>query len=262
MKRDFHSVITIEALVKLRGITVSYKIGRRQTLLAVSDVDIDIMPREILAIVGRSGCGKTTLLKVIAGLIKPDKGDVLFNHGALNGQHKRVGIMFQSPLLLPWRTVLKNILLPIEIMGEDTSRYMKRALDLIEMTGLKNFENSYPWELSGGMQQRVALCRALIHKPQLLLLDEPFGSLDAITREEMWMLLQRVFLEEGCTTVLVTHDIREAVLLADRIVIMSSRPGRIKAEVRISFERPRDLRLQYTKEFNEYVVMIRDALGE
>ncbi|MCS7111410.1 MAG: ABC transporter ATP-binding protein [Ignisphaera sp.] len=240
---------------------MSYRNGR-QSLLAISDIDLDIVSEEILAVVGRSGCGKTTLLKVVAGLIKPDKGEVIFNQKMFNGRRRKVGMMFQSPLLLPWRTVLKNVLLPIEVMGESVNEYLERALELIKMTGLKNFENSYPWELSGGMQQRVALCRALIHRPQLLLLDEPFGSLDAITREEMWMLLQNVVMEERCSTVLVTHDIREAVLLADRIVVMGSRPGRIKAEVKISFESPRSLELQYTREFNEYVMMIKNMLGE
>ncbi|MCX8168366.1 MAG: ABC transporter ATP-binding protein [Ignisphaera sp.] len=254
-------MIKIETLVKLRGVSVSYRNGR-QSLLAISDIDLDIVSEEILAVVGRSGCGKTTLLKVVAGLIKPDKGEVIFNQKMFNGRRRKVGMMFQSPLLLPWRTVLKNVLLPIEVMGESVNEYLERALELIKMTGLKNFENSYPWELSGGMQQRVALCRALIHRPQLLLLDEPFGSLDAITREEMWMLLQNVVMEERCSTVLVTHDIREAVLLADRIVVMGSRPGRIKAEVKISFESPRSLELQYTREFNEYVMMIKNMLGE
>lgn len=247
-------------LVKLRGVSVSYRNGK-QTIPAIADINLDVVNGEVLAVVGKSGCGKTTLLKVIAGLIKPDKGEVIFNQKMFNGRRRSIGMMFQSPLLLPWRTVIKNILLPIEIMGGGINGYFERALELIRMVGLENFENSYPWELSSGMQQRVALCRALIHKPQLLLLDEPFGSLDAITREEMWVLLQNVVMEERCSTVLVTHDIREAVLLADRIVVMGSKPGRIRAEVKIPFERPRDLELQYTREFNEYVVMIKSMIG-
>ncbi|MCS7099005.1 MAG: ATP-binding cassette domain-containing protein, partial [Sulfolobales archaeon] len=153
-------------------------------------------------------------------------------------------------------------LLPIEIIGEDPANYVERALILMERTGLRGFEYSYPWELSGGMQQRVALCRALIHRPQLLLLDEPFSSLDAITREEMWVLLESVFLYENYTTLLVTHDIREAVLLSDRVVVMSGKPGRVKTEVEIPFKRPRNISLQYSKEFNEYVAKIKSMLSE
>ena len=147
-------------------------------------------------------------------------------------------------------------------MREDVKVYKDRALKLLEMVGLKGFENNYPWELSGGMQQRVALCRALIHKPSLLLLDEPFSALDAITREELWMLVQDIILRENCTTVLVTHDIREAVILCDRIIVIGGRPGRIRAEFEIPFKRPRNLELQYTNEFNEYVIKVRDALNE
>ena len=252
----------MEPLVRLRGITVRYDGRRNGGLVAITDVDLDIYQGEVVGIVGKSGSGKTTLLKVLAGLIRPVKGEVVFNNHKLNGNSFRVGVLFQSPLLLPWRTVIKNILLPIEVLGEDVSKYLSRALELIEKVGLKGFENSYPWELSGGMQQRVALCRALIHRPSLLLLDEPFSSLDAITREEMWMLLQDVISHEGCTTVLVTHDVREAVLLCDRVVVIGGKPGRVRAEVRVGFKRPRDLKLQYTKEFNDYVVMVRGLLGD
>ena len=171
-------------------------------------------------------------------------------------------MLFQSPLLLPWRTVLRNILLPIELRREDVGSYVGRALELMERMGLKGFENSYPWELSGGMQQRVALCRALIHRPSLLLLDEPFSSLDAITREEMWVLLQEAISYENYTAILVTHDIREAVLLSDRVIVMGGRPGRIKAEVPIPFRRPRSLEIQYSREFNDYVAQIRSLLGD
>lgn len=251
-----------ERVVSLRGVTVSYKLDGGRKLVAVEGVDLDVLAGEVLAIVGRSGCGKTTLLKVMANLIKPERGEVLYSPRLFNGGRLKIGVMFQAPLLLPWRTVLKNVLLPIEIMGEDPRRYTERALKLLELTGLKGFEYRHPWELSGGMQQRVSLCRALIHRPQLLLLDEPFSALDAITREEMWVLLQRVLSEESCTAVLVTHDIREAVILADRVVVMTDRPGRIKGEVAVPFARPRGLELQYTREFNEYVMTIRGMLGE
>lgn len=252
----------MEYLVKLSNVTVKYRNNGRRYLTAISNVDLNISPGEFVAVVGKSGCGKTTLLKVVAGLIKPDEGEVVFNEHFFNGSKKRIGVMFQSPLLLPWRNVLENIFLPIEIVGEDPETYVNRALTLIERTGLKGFEYSYPWELSGGMQQRVALCRALIHKPLLLLLDEPFSSLDAITREEMWSLLESVFLYENYTTLLVTHDIREAVLLSDRVIVMSGKPGRVKTEVRVPFKRPRDISIQYSKEFNEYVAKIKSMLSE
>lgn len=252
----------MEPAVKLSRVTVRYRNNSRGLLTAIADVDLSIMPGEVVGLVGKSGCGKTTLLKVVAGLIEPDEGEVSLNGHMFNGSKKRIGMMFQSPLLLPWRSVLKNILLPIEILGEDPEDYLERALTLIERTGLKGFENSYPWELSGGMQQRVALCRALVHKPFLLLLDEPFSSLDAITREDMWVLLESIFLYEKYTTLLVTHDIREAVLLSDRVVVMSGKPGRIKAEVRIPFGRPRSLDIQYSREFNELVAEIKGMLGD
>lgn len=255
----------MEPLVRLRRVTVRYRNNSHGYLTAISGVDLNIMPGEFVGIVGKSGCGKTTLLKVISGLVKPDEGEVVFDGTLFNGTvstRKRIGMMFQFPLLLPWRTVLRNILLPIEILGEDNGDYLGRALELIEKTGLRGYENSYPWELSGGMQQRVALCRALIHKPDLLLLDEPFSSLDAITREEMWTLLESLYLTEKYTAVLVTHDIREAVFLSDRVVVIGGKPGTIKAEFRIPFGRPRNLSLQYTKEFNDYVAEIKSVLGD
>lgn len=251
----------MEPVVELHKVTVRYG-NNNGGLVAVADVDLTVLPGEVVSIVGKSGCGKTTLLKVIAGLVNPASGMVLFNNRRVNGASGAVGMLFQSPLLLPWRTVIKNILLPIEIINGDVKNYLSRAYELIEKTGLKGFENSYPWELSGGMQQRVALCRALIHKPPLLLLDEPFSALDAITREEMWNLLQEIITYEKCTTVLVTHDVREAVLLSDRVVVMGGKPGRIRSEVKIGFGKPRDLKIQYTKEFNDYVVEIKNLIGD
>lgn len=248
-------------IIKLEDVSVKYRVGKGNYLLAIDKVNLEVPPGSIVGIVGRSGCGKTTLLKVIANLIKPSEGRVLYNRELIVGDKPKIGMMFQSPLLLPWRSILENILLPIEIMGEDPEDYIDRALALIESTGLKGFENRYPWELSGGMQQRAALCRALIHKPQLLLLDEPFGALDALTREEMWILLDRIYQQEKTTIIFVTHDIREAIFLSDRVVVMSERPGRVKAEVEIALKRPRSLELQYSPEFNETVAKIRGLLG-
>lgn len=248
-------------IVKLENVSVKYKVGKGSYLTAVDKVNLSIPPGSIVGIVGRSGCGKTTLLKVIAGLIKPSEGKVDYNKEYIVGEKPRIGMMFQSPLLLPWRNILENILLPLEIMGEDPEEYVERALSLIKSAGLRGFESRYPWELSGGMQQRAALCRALIHKPQLLLLDEPFGALDALTREEMWILLDKIYQQERTTIVFVTHDIREAIFLSDIVVVMTERPGRVKAEVKIEFPRPRSLELQYSPEFNELVARIRGLLG-
>lgn len=254
----------MDYLVKLENVSVKYRVGRSRNLFytAISHVNLTIHPGEFVGIVGRSGCGKTTVLKVIAGLIKPNEGRVEFNNGLFKNGKPRVGMMFQSPLLLPWRSVIKNILLPIEIMGDDPSKYTERAKQLIERTGLAGFEDRYPWELSGGMQQRVALCRALIHAPQILLLDEPFGALDALTREDMWLLLESLYEQEKMTVVFVTHDIREAVFLSDRVVIMGGKPGTVKAEIEISFERPRSPDLQFTREFNDFVAKVKNTLGD
>lgn len=251
-------------LVKLEDVTVNYRIDKSKSIFytAISRVNLEIYPREFVGIVGRSGCGKTTLLKVLAGLIKPDEGRVLFNNRLFSNGRPRVGMMFQSPLLLPWRTVLKNVLLPIEIMGEDSLQFVNRAKHLLERTGLSGFEDRYPWELSGGMQQRVALCRALIHSPEILLLDEPFGALDAITREDMWLLLESIYEKENVTIVFVTHDVREAVFLSDRVVIMGGKPGVIKGEVEVPFSRPRELNLLYTRDFNDHVIKVRSKLGD
>lgn len=248
-------------LLRLRGVEASYKLNGGKEVKVLEDINLDVFKGEILGIVGRSGYGKTTLIKIIAGTLKPSKGFVEFLNGGTD-LGRKIGIMFQSPLLLPWRTVLENILLPIEIIGEDKEKYFERALELLKVVGLEGYEDKYPWELSSGMQQRVALCRALIHKPQLLLLDEPFGALDAITREEMWLLLQRVVMIEQCTTILVTHDIREAVFLSDRVVVIGCRPGRIVDEIKIEIPRPRQLDVQFVDHFNSYVYRIKNAIGD
>lgn len=251
----------MDILLRLRGISASYKTEDGEEIRVLENLNLDVLKGEVLGIVGRSGYGKTTLIKIIAGIIKPLNGSIEF----LDGESKlsrRVGIMFQSPLLLPWRTVLENILLPIEIIGEEPEDYISRALELLRTVGLEGFEHKYPWELSSGMQQRVALCRALVHKPQLLLLDEPFGALDAITREEMWLLLQKVVTYENCTTILVTHDIREAVFLSDRVIVIGCRPGRVVDEIKIDIPRPRQLDIMFTNTFNHYIHLVKKAIGD
>jgi NitT/TauT family transport system ATP-binding protein len=220
--------------IELRNVSKSF--GEFQ---ALSNVNLHIEEGEFVALVGKSGCGKSTLLRIIAGLLQPSQGSVMVAGQPVTGPSDDVGIAFQSSVLLPWRTVEGNIRLQLEIRGidrPDTDREVKR---LIELTGLKGFEKNRPYELSGGMQQRVSLCRALVHNPSLLLMDEPFGALDAMTREQLNAEIQRVWMETGKTIVLVTHSIIEAVYLADRVVVMDSRPGRITEIVDVKVERPR-----------------------
>ncbi|MEM0325989.1 MAG: ABC transporter ATP-binding protein [Desulfurococcaceae archaeon] len=251
----------MSVVLRLKNVSMSYRTEDGKEVRVLENLNLHVFKGEVLGVVGKSGCGKTTLLKIIAGILKPTKGTVEFlNEGG--NLNRRVGVMFQSPLLLPWRTVLKNVLLPIEIMGEDPEDYVDRALELLKTVGLEGFENKYPWELSSGMQQRVSLCRAIIHKPQLLLLDEPFSALDAITREEMWLLLQTIVMRENCTTILVTHDIREALFLSDRVIVIGCKPGRVVDEIRISIHRPRRLDVLLTNTFSEHVHMIKNAIGD
>ena len=247
--------------IKLENVTVEYYGSKGSKVLAVKDVSFSISEREFVSIVGPSGCGKSTLLKAIAGLILPTKGKIYINGRLVTGPQPGIGMAFQNPNLLPWRTALKNVLLPIEILGKDIKEYTQRAIELFRLVGLEGFENKYPWELSGGMQQRVSLIRALIHDPQILLLDEPFGALDALTREELNMVLQRLWMSERKTVVFVTHDIPEAVLLSDRVIVLSARPGRVVHEEIIDLPRPRTLDMKTDERFLEHVISIRKHLG-
>jgi len=214
-----------------------------------------------VTVVGASGCGKSTLLKLIGALLPPTEGRVLRGGRPVQGPSRDVGIVFQSPVLLPWRSALDNVLFPIEIMGWPVGKYRAEADRLIELVGLQGFEQSLPRELSGGMQQRVSICRALIHDPPLLLMDEPFGALDAMTREELGLELLRVWSERRKTVVFVTHSIAEAILLADRVVVMTPRPGRIVTTVSITLPRPRTLEMEFSEEFKGYAKLVRDAIG-
>lgn len=220
--------------IELSGVSKSF--GDFQ---ALNDINLHIEEGEFVALVGKSGCGKSTLLRIIAGLLEPTSGSVEVAGKPVTGPSDGVGIAFQTPVLLPWRTVEENIRLQLEIRKinrPDTEQELRR---LIELTGLKGFEKNRPYELSGGMQQRVSLCRALVHNPSLLLMDEPFGALDAMTREQLNAEIQRVWMETGKTVVLVTHSIIEAVYLADRVVVMKSHPGRVTEIVDVKVDRPR-----------------------
>jgi len=220
--------------------------------LALQGATLGVAAGEFVAVVGPSGCGKSTLMKVVTGLWPSTAGTVTVSGREVAGPLSIVGMAFQNPTLLPWRKTLDNVMLPLEIVQPHCSRlrneraaYVAKARDLLTLVGLKGFEDRFPWELSGGMQQRVSLCRALIHDPSLLMLDEPFAALDMFTREELWLALQDLWLARRPTVILVTHDLREAVFLADRVLVMSARPGRIIAEHAIELERPRRLDITY-----------------
>jgi NitT/TauT family transport system ATP-binding protein len=220
--------------------------------LALEDTTLSVAAGEFVAVVGPSGCGKSSLMKVVTGLWPPTAGTVAVDGHEVTGPLSIVGMAFQNPTLLPWRKTLDNVMLPLEIvkphckrLRSERSAYVAKARNLLALVGLKGFEDRFPWELSGGMQQRASLCRALIHDPSLLMLDEPFAALDMFTREELWLGLQDLWLARRPTVILVTHDLREAVFLADRVLVMSARPGRIIAEHAIELERPRRLDTTY-----------------
>jgi NitT/TauT family transport system ATP-binding protein len=215
--------------------------GRNGPVEALRDISLDIRDGEFVAVVGRSGCGKSTLLRILAGLLAPTEGRVLIGGDVVSEPRRDVSMMFQRPALLPWRSVLDNVLLPTEIYRWRRREHRERAMNLLEMVGLAGFAKRRPHELSGGMQQRVALCRSLISGPRLMLMDEPFSALDALTREELSVELQRIHMEHSATIVLVTHSINEAILLADRVVVLSSRPGQILETLPIDIPRPRSL---------------------
>lgn len=247
----------IRPLVQISHLEKVYPTQDDGQVHALSDIMLDVAPGSFLTIVGPSGCGKSTLLKILAGILPYSSGEVTIGGKRLNGPSRDLGVVFQAPVLLPWRTILQNVLVPSEVQGLDPTTSRKRALELLELVGLAGFENKYPRELSGGMQQRVGICRALVHKPAFLLMDEPFGALDAMTRETMNLELLRIWKEQSATVLLVTHSIPEAVFLADRVVVMTPRPGRI-AEIRdIDLPRPRSLDMFNTEAFGAHTRAIR-----
>src|SRR3954451_15835319 len=235
--------------------------GGREGVTALSGIDCAVADGEFLSIVGPSGCGKSTLLKILAGLMQATGGQALLNGSPIDGPRKDIGVVFQSPVLFPWRNVLGNVLLPVDVQNLGREKMTRRALDLLALVGLSGFEQRYPWELSGGMQQRVALVRALIHDPALLLMDEPFGALDAMTREQMNVELQRIWMERRKTVVFITHSTSEAVFLGDRVMVMTPRPGKIGDLFAVDLPRPRTLDVMTTEKFGVYVRRIRGALN-
>ena len=225
-------------MIDIQGAGQTYR-GKRGTVEALRDINLTVGRGEFLTLIGRSGCGKSTLLNMIAGLLKPTTGEITIDGTPVTGPRRDVAMVFQRPALLPWRSVEKNVLLPAEIFGWPRAELRERAERLLELTGLTAFRKRLPHELSGGMQQRVSLCRALIQQPTVMLMDEPFSALDALTREELADELQRIHGELGTTIVFVTHSIAEAVLLADRVAVLSARPGRLSELVGIDIPRPR-----------------------
>jgi NitT/TauT family transport system ATP-binding protein len=250
-----------DAAIRIRGVCKTYRTKRGADIVALQDLTLDIYRGEFVSVVGPSGCGKTTLLNMIAGLLGPSSGTISLQNSPVSGPRRDVGIVFQSPVLLPWRTVFQNAMLPVRVQRLDQSVYARRARDLLEMVGLADFGDRYPWELSGGMRQRAAIVRALVHDPAILLMDEPFGALDAMTREQLDMELLRIWRESGKTIVFVTHSLSEAIFLADRCLVLCSRPGRLVDLVEVCLPRPRSLSLENTPEFGIYVQRIRRALG-
>ena len=234
---------------------------------AIDEVSLEIAEGEFVAVVGPSGCGKSSLMRLISGLHPPLGGTLTVEGRPVTGPLRSVGMAFQNSNLLPWRTALENVLLPLEIVQPYRSDFSKRkyapkATDLLDSVGLAGFADKYPWELSGGMQQRTSICRALIHEPEILLLDEPFGALDAFTREELWCALRDLQAERKVTVMLVTHDLREAVFLADTVYVMSSRPGRMVRRCAVGIPRPRDLEVTYWPEFQDIVHELRSLIGK
>jgi NitT/TauT family transport system ATP-binding protein len=230
-------------------------------LEALSDVSFQVAPQEFVCLVGPSGCGKSTLLRLMAGLLQPSHGQVCLDGQPLNGPRRQIGIVFQRANLMPWRSVRDNVVLPLELSGVTRAEAVRRADALLELVGLAGFERARPRNLSGGMEQRVAIARALVHDPEILLLDEPFGSLDAMTRERMSAELLRIWEASRKTVVMVTHSIQEAVFLADRVIVLSPRPGRVRATFDIPLPRPRDVAVQYSRWFGELAGQVRAAIG-
>jgi NitT/TauT family transport system ATP-binding protein len=247
-------------LVSLIGVSKQFATRAGIDIVALRDITLTIPRDQFVTLVGPSGCGKSTALKLISGITPPSEGEVRLNGQRLERPSRKIGMVFQRPVLLPWRNVVDNVLFPIEMLGWSVQAYRDTAKRLIELVGLRGFENALPNELSGGMQQRASICRALIYDPEMLLMDEPFGALDAMTREDLSMELLRIWTERRKTVVFVTHSINEAVLLADRVLVMTARPGRVVMDVPITLPRPRSLSTEFTSEFKDYVQMIRNAI--
>jgi NitT/TauT family transport system ATP-binding protein len=252
--------------VEITGVSMRY--GGVEGTLALQGTTLNVAKGEFIAVVGPSGCGKSTLMRLVTGLWPATAGSVVVAGKEVAGPLSIAGMAFQNPTLLPWRNILDNVMLPLEVvephrrqLSRDRAKYEKQAKDLLALVGLGGFDQKFPWQLSGGMQQRASLCRALIHEPALLMLDEPFAALDIFTREDLWSVMQDVWLARKPTVILVTHDLREAAFLADRVLVMSSRPGRIIAERMVDLPRPRTLETTFEPRFVSLVHDLREYIS-
>ena len=248
-------------LIEIEGVVHAYA-TQAGPLPVLDGLEISVPEGGFTAVVGPSGCGKSTLTRLIAGLMRPDTGEVRLHGEPVRSPRSTVGMAFQNPVLLEWRSILKNVMLPLEIVPNKLSRAEKedRARHLLKLVGLEGFEDKRPSELSGGMRQRASLCRALVHKPEVLILDEPFGALDAFTREDLWQIMHEVKAEEPFTGVLITHDLRESIFLADQVVVLSGRPARTQYVLDVAFEGPRKIEQLYTPEAAEMLNTLRKQI--
>ena len=247
-------------MISLANLRKVYRLGAER-LVAIDDVSLTVEEGQFVSLVGPSGCGKSTLLNVVGGLVRKSAGQVLVHGAEVRGPRRDIGMMFQTPVLLPWRTNLDNVLLPVEVFDLDPRAYRQTARELLELVGLGQFMDRYPWQLSGGMQQRVAICRMLLYDPLVLLMDEPFGALDELSREFMNMELLRIWEARRKTVLFVTHSISEAVLLSDSVVVITPRPARVAEIVPVKLPRPRTRQTLSTPEFFERVSYVRSVLG-
>jgi NitT/TauT family transport system ATP-binding protein len=250
---------TLQQIVQVKHLTSIFPDGN-SGLRALDDISFSVMPVQFVCVLGPSGCGKTTLLRVLAGLLPPTHGEVLFEDSEIRGPRQGVGVVFQKANLMPWRSVVENILLPLEIQHVPRQAGMEKVRSLVELVGLSGFESSLPRDLSGGMAQRVAIARALIQEPDLLLLDEPFGSLDALTRERMGSELTRIWQARRTTVIMVTHSISESLFLSDRVLVLSPRPGRLCLDLSVNLPRPRVEDIRYTPAFSALARQVRAAI--
>lgn len=247
-------------LIDIRNLSKTYLTKDGGEVQALDDISFQVEEGSFVSVVGPSGCGKSTMLKILAGILSKTDGEVILRGEEVIGPRKDIGVVFQSPVLLPWRTVIDNVIVPAEVQRLDLEFHQNRAEHLLELVGLGGFEDHYPYELSGGMQQRVGIGRALVSDPDLLLMDEPFGALDAMTRENMNMELLRIWRESAKTILFITHSIPEAVLLADRVIVLSERPGRIARIVNVELPRPRKIDMVTSDEFGTYTTQLRELL--
>lgn len=247
--------MTTKPILSVHNLSVTYP-DNNGGLHALDNISFEVRPREFVCFLGPSGSGKTTFLRVLAGILQPTSGSVNFMYH----HQQKIGMVFQQSNLMPWRTVMQNIMLPIELEGAGDIKSQNKAREMIKLVGLKGFEDSYPRDLSGGMAQRVAIARALIHDPDLLLLDEPFASLDALTRERMWTELSNIWQAKQKTVIMVTHSINESLFLADRVMVLTKRPGKIKMDIEVDLPRPRPIDVRYTSHFGKLAKKLREAI--